>query len=150
MTINQYLGRIEYLKHKSERKYERYMRLSESACSPRSSMNYDDMPHQRSAENSRELLLIRTASALDDYLKSREEYDRYLSEFRDALELLPMDEANALEIVYVETIGRPLEQRVNGVCRVLDLRRREQIPKAMGRCKKHLRSVLIEQGIDIE
>lgn len=150
MTINQYLGRIEYLKHKSERKYERYMRLSESACSPRSSFNFDDMPHQRSAVNSRELLLIKTSMALADFLRSREEYDQHLAEFRSALELLPLDEANALEIVYVDTIGRPLPKRICGVCRVLDLRHKEEIPKAMERCKQHLRTALIEQGIDIE
>lgn len=149
MTINEYLWRLEWLRIDKERKFERYLRLHEQTVSPRSSLDIDGLPH-RSQTNTRELQLIRSASALEKYYDADERFEIYRDEVLNNLSKLEHRYRITLEHVYVWSLDKAPEQRKNGLCRALCLRRKNEIPPIMREAKAALREVLIGQGIEVE
>lgn len=148
MTVNEYLWKLEWLKVKRDHKYEKCIRKTEKANSPRSSLDIDGMPH-RTGVNTRELQLIEVAEALEKYYAASDEYEEYRNEVLSSLSKLDYNHRIALEHVYVWELDREPQARLNGLCQLLDIRKGD-LQKHMSKAKAQLKEILLEQGKDIE
>lgn len=149
MTIKQFLFRLEYLKERKERKYEKYMKLSARASSPRSSLDIDELPRNGSGQNTREKMLLESSEALSEYYKAWNEYEEFYTLFEECIKQLDFTERCIITTIYIDNMGRPREQRYNGIFQWTDLRR-AQIPPREKEAEEHLIEILKAKGIEID
>lgn len=148
VTVNYYLSRVEHLMLRSERKYERYMRISAKISSPRSSLDTDGMPHGSSG-NTRERQLLESSLVLDEYIAANNEYESYRDEVLSNLKRLEYKQRAALEEIYVWRLDCEVSKRGAGLCRLLNVSKHE-LSQVIKSAKEELKQILIEQGMDIE
>lgn len=150
MTINQYLFTLEVLKNRREKYFEKYMRLHSRATSPGYSINTDGTPKTRAGSNSRETLILDAAEALAKYDKAAAQYDIFFNQLDANLAKLDYRERWALEIIYIENMGKPIERRRAGLCQALGVRKKSECGPIVDAAKEHLTEILAAQGIQIE
>ena len=151
MTIPKYLYRLEYLQHRRDRCLKRYLKMRDRATAPASAhISTDGVPASRSGRNGREDLLIDVADAWAEYCEALREYSAFADQLDNHLELLEIrhgwPERAALEIVYIDNMGKPPERRIVGVCRHCDRRTRAEAAALIEKAKQHLTEILREQG----
>ena len=150
MTINQYLWMLEVLKIRKEKAYERWARLSARAAGPYSSWNMGADKIHGSRENIREALLIKSADAEADYWEAYDNYEAYRDELERNLNRLEYRDRVVLEHVYIYNLDKDKADRTSGICRLIGIRRKKDIPAILAEAKKHLRQLLLSEGADIE
>ena len=154
MTINQYLYGLEVLKIRRDNAFERYMRSHNRASSPAAAHINSDGITSRSGYNGTEDKLIRAADAWAKYNRADMLYDGYYNQLEKQLDKLAKlygwHERAALEVIYIENMGRPREQRRSGLCRRLGVRTKVEAGEVVRAAKQHLAEILTEQGIPIE
>lgn len=155
MTVTQYLYKLEYLQHRRDRCLKRYLKMRDRATAPASAhISTDGVPASRSGRNGREDLLIDVAEAAEAFAEALREYMAFADQLDSDLELLEIrhgwPERAALEIVYIDNIGKPLERRSVGVCRQCNRRTRAEAAALIEQAKKHLAEILRENGEEIE
>lgn len=148
MTINQYLWYLEWLQIKRDRKYEEYMRMTERATSPQSSLHSDGTPRAKDVR-SREKMLISSSSALEEYFDADTEHSDYMDKMTAALGKLEFRDRYVLETAYIFNLNKPRENRTSGIAKFLGVRKKD-VPGLMKEAKEHLRELLISEGIEIE
>lgn len=148
MTIKQYLFKLEYLKERCDRKRETYIRLSERVLSPGSSFNFDEIQTKNSGTNKRELLLVKSAAALEELDKAIYRYLDFKLYFCNTLsELEPLEDLIMQEL-YIKNIGLPFAERYNKAGEVLKMRP-QRIPAKEKEAERHLIEILRKKGIEI-
>lgn len=154
MTINQYLYGLEQLQIRRDRCFERYMRAHNRASAPAAAHIDPDGITSRSGYNSTEDKLIKAAEALAKYNKADDLYYGYSKQFERNLKKLEKlhgwPERAALEIIYIENMGKPPERRRAGICRHCNCRTKAEAAELVQRAKQHLTEILIAQGVEIE
>lgn len=151
MTINQYLYALEVFKLRRDNLYENYLRLLERASSPAAArIDPDGLPKARNYRNGHEDILIRVADAAAAYYKARNNYDAFYRQFDKNLSQLEPAERWALEIIYIDNMGKPRESRRAGVCKALGVRTKKEAGEVIRQAKQHLTEILRAQGIEIE
>lgn len=148
MKINHVLYYYEWLKINKENKFEKYMKLSSMATSPRSSLQGDGMPRAMDP-NSRERMLTEAGDALAAYYDADKKYWNYRDFLESNIQKLEFRYRIALFTKYMWNLHRPREQRINGIARELGIRRAE-VPALVEEAKAALADLLRAQGIDIE
>lgn len=154
MTINQYLFALELLKDRRDRAFESYMRAHNRASAPKAAHIDPDGITSRSGYNSTEDKLIRAADAWARYNKADKLYYGYSKQLDKNLETLEKlygwPERAALEIIYIENMGKPLERRRGGICRRCNCHTKSEAAELVRQAKQHLTEILIAQGVEIE
>lgn len=154
MTINQYLCLLEALLIRRDNAFEKYMRLLESASAPAAArIDPDGLPKAKNYRNSHEDLLIRVADAGAAYNNAWDKYEKFYKQLEKNLETLAnlygWTERAALEVIYIENMGRPQETRRGGVCRRCNCCTKAEAAILIKQAKQHLTEILKEQGIEI-
>ena len=150
MTINQYLYMLEALKIRRERAFEKYVRQLERASAPAAAHIDPDGIKSRSGHNSREDLLIKVADAAAAEDKAWKQYEAFRKQFEKNLARLGYRERAALEVIYIENMGKPPERRRSGVCRRCSCRTKAEAAELIRHAKQHLTEILRAQGVEIE
>ena len=149
MTIKQYLFCLEFLKERCEEKHEKYIRLTERAESPVSSLNTDGTPHGTGKSNTREKLLIKSSMALEEYLRALDHYRDFRISFNNNLLDLDPLESLIMQEVYIKNMGLPLEDRFKNAGAVLKMKPM-RVKAKQREAKEHLAEILKRKGIEIE
>ena len=154
MTINQYLFALEQLHNRRERAFERYIRAHNRASAPAAAHIDADGITSRSGSNTTEDKLIKAADAWAKYDKADNLYYGYSKQLERNLEKLATlygwQKRAALEKIYIENMGRPIETRRGGLCRVLGVRTKAEAGEIVQAAKQHLTEILLAQGVKID
>ena len=154
MTINQYLYGLEQLQIRRDRCFENYMRAHNRASAPAAAHIDTDGITSRSGSNTTEDKLIKAAEAWAKYDKADDLYYGYSKQFERNLKKLEKlhgwPERAALEIIYIENMGKPPERRRAGVCRRCCRRTKAEAAELIRQAKQHLTEILRAQGVEIE
>ena len=154
MTINQYLFALEQLRNRREKAFEAYMRAHNRASAPAAAHIDPDGITSRSGSNGTEDKLIKAADALAKYNKADDLYYGYSKQLDKNLKKLEKlhgwPERAALEIIYIENMGKPPERRRAGICRHCNCRTKAEAAELVRQAKQHLTEILIAQGVPIE
>ena len=130
------------------------MRSHNRASSPAAAHINSDGITSRSGYNSTEDKLIKAADAWAKYDRADMLYDGYYNQLEKQLEKLAKlygwHERAALEVIYIENMGRPHETRRGGLCRRLGVRTKAEAAAIVQDAKNHLTEILRAQGIEIE
>lgn len=130
------------------------MRSHNRASSPAAAHINSDGITSRSGYNSTEDKLIKAADAWAKFDKASTLYFGYENQLNRNLDKLAKlygwHERAALEVIYIENMGRPREQRRSGLCRRLGVRTKVEAGEVVRAAKQHLAEILTEQGIPIE
>lgn len=154
MTINQYLYGLEQLRNRRDRAFEAYIRAHNRASAPTAAHIDADGITSRSGYNSTEDKLIKAADAWARYDKADNLYYGYSKQLDRNLETLAKlygwSERAALELIYIENMGKPPERRRAGVCRRCSCRTKAEAAELIRQAKQHLTEILRAQGVEIE
>ena len=154
MTINQYLCMLEALQIRRDRAFEKYIRAHNRASAPTAAHIDPDGITSRSGSNTTEDKLIKAADAWAKYDKADALYYEYSKQLDNNLEKLAKlygwSERAALEVIYIENMGKPPERRRAGVCRWCGCRTKAEAAVLIRQAKQHLTEILIAQGVPIE
>lgn len=150
MTINQYLFGLEVLKSRRDNYFEQYVRAHNRASSPAAAHINADGISSRSGSNTNENKIIMAAEAWAKYDKAANQYDAYYRQLKRNLAKLSLYERVALEIIYIDNMGKPQEKRRAGLCQALGVRTRAECRPIVTAAKEHLTEILTAQGVEIE
>ncbi len=155
MTINQYLCLLEVLKIRRETALEKYARLLERASAPTAArIDPDGLPKAKNYRNSHEDLLIKVADAAAELTSAWDKYNKFHRQLDKNLETLAnlygWTERAALEVIYIDNMGRPQETRRGGVCRRCSCRTKAEAAILIKQAKDHLTEILRAQGVKID
>lgn len=154
MTINQYLFALEQLRNRREKAFEAYMRAHNRASAPAAAHIDTDGITSRSGSNTTEDKLIKAAEAWAKFERASTLYFGYEKQLNRNLDKLQKlhgwNERAALEIIYIENMGKPPERRRAGICRHCNCRTKAEAAELVRQAKQHLTEILIAQGVPIE
>lgn len=151
MTIDEYLNQIRSSNKESEYLYKRVHVLNDRLESLKSSLNVGDgRPGRSSYKEKREDLLAEWSDAIKACKAADQVYLETKNQLMECVYMLPYLEGSLIDQVFILNPCLDRDDQLYGLSEILNTDDRGVMISKLNAAKQHLRTLLIEKGIEIE